>query len=100
MPEVSETVYRGGFAPDPSLVKVLEELLEHAKEGRLRSLSYAAVLADGMKEAGFTQWHIAVSPMTQYAMSHALLMLFTDWQAFCRQRAIEANTKAAGEAQH
>lgn len=74
------------FAPHPPLVKMLETLLEMAKEGKVQGVATAVVYHDHLEPGGEVGegWQNAMG--TNYAMSHALGRLIFKWQRDCLAR--------------
>ena len=71
------------FEPHEPLVKMLEQLLEYAKDGRMQAAAVAVVYHDHLVPGGEANdgWHCASG--TRFALSHAINRLHHKWMADC-----------------
>lgn len=74
------------FTPHPDVLKLLEDTLALAKEGKIQAVGVACVYHDGLNGAGATFSTWAMGPGTQYGMTHAITALQAAWsQAILEQ---------------
>lgn len=62
----------GRAAPDPDVIAVIEDLLEWAQAGEIRSIVYAATNADGTYTTGFETINFIKTLNLCAAMQHNL----------------------------
>ncbi len=64
------------------LIKMLETMLEEAKEGKLQSVAAARVYANDHGPDGAVDECWSVAEYTNYAMSHSILRLQAGWSRY------------------
>ncbi len=78
VPFISKAKQR--FEPHPPLVKMLEDMLADAKEGKLQAVICGCVYSNDLEPGGATGVGISTSPYTRYAMAYAVSELNVLWQ--------------------
>lgn len=75
--------HKVGFPADPEVVKMLEDLLAMAKEGRVQAVATAVVYHDDLVPDGETGSGWALTPGTRYALAYAIKGLETKYAYHC-----------------
>lgn len=64
--------HKTGFQPDPEVVKMLEDALALAREGKIRAVATAVVYHDDLVPDGETGAGWALTPGTRFALTYAV----------------------------
>ena len=67
------------FSPHPDVIKLLEDTLALAKEGRVQAVGLACVYRDELEPAGETYSTWAMGSGTKYGLTHAIVALKAKW---------------------
>ncbi len=73
-------------APEPGLIKMLEDMLVMAKEGKLQGVACACVYANDLEAGGEVGEGWSMAGYTNYAMSHAIMRLQYKWARYTLER--------------
>lgn len=75
--------HRVGFAPDPAVVKHLEDALDLAKSGKIRAVATVVVYHDDLIADGSTGSGWALTEGTRFALSYGIQGLLTRFAQYC-----------------
>lgn len=81
--------HKTGFSPDPEVVKMLEDTLALAREGKVRAVGMALVYHDDLVPDGETGSGWAMATGTRFALTYAVEKLQTRL-AQCNHLGIDA----------
>lgn len=71
--------------PNQGVIKLLEDTLALAKEGKVQAVGVACVYRDSVVPAGETYSTWAMGRHTKFGLTHAILMLQTAWAEACHR---------------